>query len=245
MSWRSSTGAAVVSLLLLGACERPDPSLTTPATESDQVAASRSQAGIDAAQRANLSFGEVVPDGQVIEFLQRYDLKPTAIYMAAAGQFGIHRVRVTKASLGTVAEARRITARMMQRAEQSKKVRVARYLDQNSRESILADPEVTERSRSFLAALERQHHLQSSIYAEGAIVYGVEVLGEMQSIMSASRDPLVKEYQPAVERNGKVIVPQLRIPEGLKPSRDQDASVQGLSAAEIYDRLQQAAGRRN
>ncbi len=195
-----------------------------------------------ASSEAAISFGQVLSDAQVRQFLQQYNLKPTAIYMASAGQLGVHRVSPAKASAASVAEARQVTMEMLKASEKSSKERAGRYLDKNPKERILAEPDVAKEARSMVGAIQQDQQLRENINAGQPIIYGVDVLGDPQSLQSALQDSMVKEYELAVEVNGKVVIPQIAVPEGLQASPP-NAGTEHLSPSEVYEQLERQAGR--
>jgi hypothetical protein len=77
---------------------------------------------------AGLSFGRTVSDAEVRQFLQRYSLRPTTVYMASAGMVGAHRVAPERASAASVAEARQNSIEMARRSQAADRVRAQRHL---------------------------------------------------------------------------------------------------------------------
>jgi hypothetical protein len=188
----------------------------------------------------NLSFGRVIPDAEVRQFLQRHSLRPIAIYMSAAGEAGSHRVSPAKASAASVAEARQVSMEMLRRSQAALRVRARRFVEQHSAEQMDTAAGAAQRAKALVAAFDRDNGLTRVLNGSDPIIYGVRVLGTVSSVRAALQDPLVAQGEPAMLVNGRVSVPSLRIPEALQPQGIRPGSVPG-SGRDAYQRLQQIA----
>lgn len=189
---------------------------------------------------ANISFGSLVADAQARQFLQRHNLKASAVFMAGAGKIGAHRVSASRASAAAIAEARQATMEMLRSSQRSERLRAQRFLKQNPADSVGQSP----RARAFASALERNERLRTKITAGDPIIYGLQVVGSADAVVQALSDPLVRQGEPAVEQNGRVVIPRLEIPEELRPDRDLDP-MQGQLGDAVLARIKRAAGQRN
>jgi hypothetical protein len=220
--------------------------LTIALTGGMVVCASVSIAGAQqatavAAGRASIAFRGVTPDVRVREFLDRYRLKPVAIYMAAAGQVGTHRVSPAKASSAAVSDARLATRRIAEGSAKSSKRRAARFLERTTEAQMASDSIARKRGRSFLAAVEQDSILGTIARGDAPVIYGVEVIGDAADVSAASRDAMVRAFEPAVTVDGRVVVPRVPVPDNLRPSTSTPGTDR-LTPQDIRARLRRVAG---
>ena len=166
--------------------------------------------------RATVSFGRALSDAEVRQFVQRHGVRPTAIYMSAAGMAGVHRVAAERASEAAVADARRISMEMARKSRESRRVRAQRYTARA--DSAAAGGRVRQRftARQLAAAFDQEDAFERSVGAGGPIIYGLEMMGTVDRVQAAIADAAVARAEPAYEANGHVAVPRIAPPPGLE-----------------------------
>jgi hypothetical protein len=91
------------------ACERGVPDAQGPAPTPEERLADWATLPEGTSVPVSISFGRTLPDSAVAALLDRHELRPYAIYMAAAGEAGTQRRERSRASLELLAEAREQT----------------------------------------------------------------------------------------------------------------------------------------
>ena len=192
---------------------------------------------------AGLSFGRTVSDADVRQFLQRHNLRPTAIYMASAGMVGVHRVAPERASAASVAEARQHSIEMTRRSRAADRVRAQRHVarEDSIRAGSVRPANRGPDARALAAAFDQNEALSRSVGAGEPIIFAVEVMGSVDAVEAAARDPMIVASEPAYVTGTRVTVPRVRPPAVLAP-RTTAPGTSLPSAADAAARIRRAAG---
>ncbi|NCJ05675.1 hypothetical protein GS597_03950 [Synechococcales cyanobacterium C] len=201
---------------------------------------------------ASIAFERPTPDPQVLQLMRRYNLKPEAIFMAAAGMIGTHDVTEGQDAASAVAAARQKTIQMMQEDLDSVPQRFKDFIENHPKQEIVEpSSEDTEQAlaRSLLEGIEKSEVTLSRARGGQPLITGVKVTGSVDDLKKLANDPKVKEFEPGIVINGNVFVPTPTAqPYQSQTSQDIADRVQvikGLSADEIYTRIQNRSIRSN
>lgn len=196
----------------------------------------------------SISFGKRVPDAQVIQLMERYNVKPRAVFLSVAGLSGTHRSGESLDATRVIAEARQKIVEMMQADLNVSPQRFKDFVEHHPRQQVV-DPSAADTqlvlAKSLLESLEKSEVALTKARGNQPLVTGVEVVGTIEDIRRLATDPNVKEFEPAVEFNGEVVVPTPTAEsDQLKSSQDvadRVQAIQALQADEVYTRIQSRA----
>lgn len=211
-----------------------------PPSVEDRLSAWSQERG-DARIPAAVSFGARLPDAQVEQVARRYGVLPYAVFMWSDGMSGAHRVENSDASLGVIAEARSATVAMKQKARESNRFRSQRFVDENPEERVASDQALAQRAKFLLSAAEQNERILTAARNGAPLIFALEVLGTPEQIRRLAQDPAVAAVEPAVIVDGRVTVPTPPPPAETR-NRFESAGIEGLGAAEAYNRVRRQAG---
>ena len=147
--------------------------------------------------RANIGFGRLLSDGEVLDWLEAHDAEPRAFFMHAPGGFnGTHRLYEDedKSMEEVLAEARADTIQAFESSLDSSLIRLHRFAERYTGEEVAANEDLEESARSLL-------HLRSAFTAardgaeQGApLIYSVEVAGEVPVLGQLQEDQTTGEF---------------------------------------------------
>lgn len=228
--------------------ETPNPTSQIPNLSPSERLDNWAKSSLNEPLPASISFGQRVPDAQVVQLMRRYNVRPTAVYMTAAGMTGTHRNSKGDEAAIVIAEARQKTAEMMQKDLDGSYRRFQDFENNHPRQDILnqsAEKTHQAGARSLLRSVEESEVTLSKAKNGQPLIVGVEVIGSIDNIRKLASDPLVKGWEPALKFNGKVMIPTPLIQEEqLESSQDlaeRVQTIQALPAAEVYTRIQNRA----
>lgn len=196
-------------------------------------------------------FDRRIPDAQLLQLMQRYNVRPKAVYMSVAGMSGTHRNYEDKDAGTVIAEARRETVEMMLKSRDSSQVRAEEFVKLHPKEEFLtqatketAQPQVD--AKSLLENIEQNEAALERAEDNLPLIYGAEVVGSIDNIKKLGADPMIKVFEPAVKVGGKTIVPQPTLPEQIQTSQDlgnRPLAIRRQKIDETYKRLENIARR--
>jgi hypothetical protein len=189
----------------------------------------------------SISFDRRLPDAQVEQLASRYDLRPYAVFMWSEGMFGAHRTQTSKAALSVLADARRETVGMKQKAQQSSRFRSQRFVQQNPQEKVTSDRALEQDAKSLLRLAEQNDKILSSARSGAPLIYAIEALGTPEQIRKLAQDPAVAAVESAVISEGRVAVPAPKAPAETQ-GEYRSSEIEALKAADAYNRVKQMAG---
>jgi len=213
-------------------------SQTLPSVESRLSDWSRAKGGDKIP--ISISFGARLSDAQVEQLANRYGFVPYAVYMWSEGMTGIHRVDPSKASLGVIAEARQQTIDMKQKAQRSNQVRSQHFVETNPQAKVAADRELEKNAKFLLKVAEQNDKILHAAQSGAPLIFGLEALATPEQVRGLAQEKQIASAEPAVLKDGKALVPPVTPPAETRGSYR--SSVEGLGAAEAYQRVQQKAG---
>ncbi|MEW6105230.1 MAG: hypothetical protein AB1563_02560 [Bacillota bacterium] len=190
--------------------------------------------------QANIGFGRVVSDAEVLQFVQRHNVVLQAIFMWTAGFSGTHRAYEAKSAQALLQEARDKTVESFEKSLQNNPRAVGHFVRQHTEEEVLSDESLQTQARSLL---NLRANFQTALTAakQGApLIYAIEVSGDTASIERLRGDPMVKAFQRAAVTGGRVVTPQTPKPTAYE-IQYLDPVVQGLSVQDVYRQLQALA----
>lgn len=161
---------------------------------------------------ANLAFGRLLSDEQVVQLVSRHGVTPVAIYMYADGLWATHRVSIAKASAASILDARRNVIEMMRTGLRSAQPRAQRLTQEAAAGAVQGDAARHRSATSFLAVIERERSVIRSAVSGKPMNYAIDVIGEVSSIRSIMVDALVASTEPAFKVDGRTRVPRARPP---------------------------------
>lgn len=185
---------------------------------------------------ANIGFGSTIKDDEILNLLQRHGVAPRAVFMWTAGFTGAHRTYEAKSVQDFLRDARAKTVETFEKSLQGNLIRLRRFVKMHTEKEVVADSNLQTRARSLLnlrAAFEAG--LVAARNSE-PLILSMEVSGDAAQIGSLGKDEMVKVFEPAVERDGKVVVPHTPKPEAYQGDY-LDPDVQAMSAQEVYQRI--------
>jgi hypothetical protein len=192
---------------------------------------------------ASVAFDSLLSDAQVSELLRRYAVQPREVFMSIGGMEVSHRLHRGQPGDSAVADARLVAIAYPQGILCHAPRRISGLLEQE-RGRRWPRPELQERMlRGELAEVQRLRRTVRAARAGEPIIYGVTVVGPLETLERLARDPRVSE----VERGGiatqegfeqLTVAPPPR-PHGLRRPAALPAEIEALPISAVRSRLEE------
>lgn len=190
--------------------------------------------------KANIGFGSLLSDAEVLAWLEAHDVEPRAFFMRSPGGFnGAHRIYDDegKSVEELLAEARAQTIQSFEESLDGNLVRMQHFADQYSREEVATNVDLQEQARALLTQRSAFAVSHDAALDGNPLIYSVEVevptdaLGTLQSEHHANALDTTFAHAEAAT------VPRTDNPfANLDPYVD--PLVQDMSIDEIYQKIQ-------
>ncbi len=192
--------------------------------------------------QANIGYGHAISDTEVIELLERYNIKPHVVFMKTVGGLsGSHRFDNEKEFATQIGEARVTAVETFEMSLEDTLVRLKRSASMYTEEEVAANEGLQNIARSFLNFRPVFEASLAEAKQAKPLIYSVEVAGVPISIEQLSNDKKLKTFQPAIEEDGEIAVPRPVMPNPFQVDY-LDPNVEGMSAKELYQRIQALGG---
>ncbi len=145
--------------------------------------------------RALVTFQRPLTQGELQDFLQEYEVTPSAIYMVNAGLVGTYRTYEVRNMEEFLAVAQKETVVAMQKGLQSNTLRLKQFIEQHTEEEVLADEGLQQELRSLLNIRFQIEATLKAAQGELPAIYAVEVAGKnVTRLQSDKRIANFQEY---------------------------------------------------
>lgn len=140
--------------------------------------------------KANIGFGRLLSDAEVLAWLEAHDVEPRAFFMRSPGGFnGAHRIYDDegKSVEELLAEARAQTIQSFEESLDGNLVRLQHFAEQYSREEVSTNGDLQEQARALLTLRSAFVVSHDAALTGAPLIYSVEVevptdaLGTLQS----------------------------------------------------------------
>ena len=196
--------------------------------------------GQNGSSQANIGFEVAVSDTELLELLQRYDVVPHAVFMWTSGLTGTHRTYEAKNAQAFFQEARAKTIEGFENGLQGNPIRLQRFVERYTEEEVVANADLQQQARSLLNIRAKLEAGLAAAESGGPLIYAMEVSGDPAQIELLSKDEMVKAFQPAMEIDGKIVVPPTPKPPVYEVEY-LDPDVQAMSPQELYRQMEALA----
>jgi hypothetical protein len=168
---------------------------------------SQAQSSVPGQDQANVGFGTVISDAEVLNLVQRHGVVPQAVFMWTAGFSGTHRAYEAKSAEALLQEARAKTVESFEKSLQSNPIALQHFVQQHTEEEVLASEGLQTQARSLLSLRANFQTALAAARQGGPLIYAIEVSGDTASIERLRGDSLVKAFQRAAVTGGRVVTP--------------------------------------
>ena len=195
--------------------------------------------------RASAAFTRLLTEAEARALLEKAGARPYAVFMSVQGLSGVHRLPPEQASSAVLAGARRQVVADMgsPRPRNGIAARARAVIEAYTAETLANDAHKLDYARALVSSDEREAATRAAARSDAPFIYGVELVGgsDVQRRLKAS--PLVRDVRPGFRVRGRAAAHQPDNAAYAPPPPGLPASVQALTAAEVYARLQGLAGR--
>lgn len=158
-----------------------------------------------------ISHNNVIPDVELIQFVEKYQAKSKAVYFWAAGLSGVHRIMTNSVNTDDLLnKARQEATSFFESAIKSNELRIERFLKNNVKDDLLLNEKVQIQARSLLNIRRQLKNSYAISQSNQPLFYGIEVEGTtsqlemMQQSSSVNFSQLINVNQPqAIDKNFK------------------------------------------
>ena len=234
---------ALITVPQLVAQQQPATQRQDPPTVEERFVA-WSQKHPDQPLHAYVSFRNVAPDQQVLQFLERHGLTAAGVFTYVEGVHAVSRVRKPSGTALVNQARQRITETAQSRVD-GMPVAFRKFLDENPQAKVVGDEKLTGLARSQLAILENNRAAVAAYRGNQPIIYAIHVSGSVAALREAAKDPLVQSLEPAFEvQAGRIAIPHPEPPQDARGGARVPPAVAGLAPPQVYQRMQELAAPR-
>lgn len=197
---------------------------------------SSSQGASDTSFAANIGFGVVRSDEEILGVLNRHGAIPRAVFLWTYGLTGTHRTYEAKGADVFLAEMRAKTIETFESGLEGNRFRLQRFAETHTEEEVMSNEELQAEARSFLNLRASFENALSSTKNGEPLIFSVEISGERGQIETLVQEEMVKDFVPGSEVNGEFKAPHTPKPQSYEVEY-RDTEIMAMSAQDLYRRI--------
>ena len=184
------------------------------------------------ADRAIVTFQHPLTQSELQDFLQEYDVTPSAIYMVNAGLVGTHRTYEVRNIDEFFAVAQKRTIVAMQKGLQSNTLRLKQFIEQHTEDEVLADEILQQELRSLLNIRFQIEATLKVAQGELPTIYAAEVAGK--NVARLQSDERIASFQEFNLVETLVLHRRLPVPSATSQQDFMSPELQTIGPRDLY-----------
>lgn len=132
--------------------------------------------------RDQISFGSVLGDSEIGAVINKYDVKPKAVFMWMSGLSATHRVDDDLSVEEIIESARDETETFLLNSIQANDMQIEHFASSYSSEQIASNENLETQARSLLNIRSQLENALFIVRTDSPMIYGVEVSGDQYSL---------------------------------------------------------------
>jgi hypothetical protein len=189
---------------------------------------------------ANLGFGKVVSDDEILSSFGQYNVTPRAAYMWTNGLAGTHRSDEAQDLKTFLNEARNKTIEMFMEGLKSNNLRLKKFLKFYKEKEIVRSKDLQTEIRSLLNIRASLKSALAATKSGDPLIFSIEISGDPIHVENMSGEMLVKAFQKAETVDGKIMIPHTPKPE-IYQEEFTDPEIQSMNGEQLYQQLKAQA----
>lgn len=192
--------------------------------------------------RDQVSFGSVLSDSEISTVINRYNVKPKAVFIWMSGLSATHRVDEDLSVEEIIESARTQTETFILNSIQANNMHIEQFAHSYSSEKIASSESLETQARSLLNIRSQLESALSIVRNDNPMIYGVEVTGEQSSLSRLRLDKSIVKSISASLSNSISIDKSSFKPELYKEEYI-DISLSGAESSELHSRMREKISR--